>query len=74
VACAQAIAAIPLPHGAADMIRAVLVAATVITGATMANADDTSFTVVEIVTFDFAEGLTTETFVLVDAHGRCDTN
>jgi hypothetical protein len=49
------------------MIRALLTAATLITGATMAQAQDTTATVVEIATFDFAEGVTAEAFAPVDA-------
>lgn len=49
------------------MIRAILTAATLLTVATMANAQDTNATVVEIATFDFAEGVTAETFAPVDA-------
>lgn len=49
------------------MIRALLTAATLFIGATMANAQDTSANVVEIATFDFAEGVTAETFAPVDA-------
>ena len=49
------------------MIRAILTAATLMTGATLANAQDTTATVVEIATFDFAEGVTAEAFAPVDA-------
>lgn len=49
------------------MIRAILTAATLLTGTTMANAQETTATVVEIATFEFAEGITAETFAPVDA-------
>jgi hypothetical protein len=49
------------------MIRALLTAVTLLTGATMANAQDITATVVEIATLDFAEGVTAETFAPVDA-------
>ena len=49
------------------MIRAILTAATLLTGAAMAHAQDTNATVIEIATFEFAEGVTAETFAPVDA-------
>ena len=49
------------------MIRAILTAAAIFTGATMANAQDTTAAVVEIATFDFAEGVTAKAFAAVDA-------
>ncbi|MEL6684484.1 MAG: hypothetical protein AAFN63_11035 [Pseudomonadota bacterium] len=49
------------------MIRAILTAAALFTGATMAYAQETTATVVEIATFDFAEGVNAEAFAPVDA-------
>ena len=49
------------------MIRAILTAAAIFTGATMANAQNTTATVVEIATFDFAEGVNADAFAPVDA-------
>ena len=48
------------------MIRTILTAAVLIAGVSMAQAQDTA-TVVEIATFDFADGVTAETFAPVDA-------
>lgn len=49
------------------MIRIILTTAALITGATMAQSQDTKATVVEIATFDFAEGVTAEAFAPIDA-------
>lgn len=48
------------------MIRKILTVAALIAGAAMANAQDAA-TVVEIATFEFADGVTAETFAPVDA-------
>ena len=48
------------------MIRTALITATLIAGVSMAHAQDTA-TVVEIATFDFADGVTADAFAPVDA-------
>lgn len=49
------------------MFRSILTTAALIVGATMAHAQDTTATVVEIATFNFAQGVTAEVFAPVDA-------
>ena len=49
------------------MLRTILTTTILIAGVTMAKAQDTVATVVEIATFDFAEGVTPEAFAPVDA-------
>lgn len=49
------------------MLRTILTTAALITGATMAQAQETAATVVEIASFNFAAGVTAETFAPIDA-------